>query len=73
MKPYGVPRDPELQWPDKQTIKQYGLKPSIGQFPGKSGDYHSCTHSAQSRNATRRHWKKRERVIGKKIIKTELE
>jgi len=30
MKPYGMKRDPELQYPDVNTIKTLGLKSSLG-------------------------------------------
>jgi hypothetical protein len=63
MKPYGIPRDPELEYPDVGTIQTYGFKSSCGRLPGKSGDYRPyicCVDKAR----TRRIWKRKARTEG---------
>lgn len=67
MKAYGLPRDKDIESPDKADIRHYGLKSSTGKFKSKSGEYKSYTRSAVSRNATRLYFKRKERVIGKRL------
>jgi hypothetical protein len=66
MKPYGVPRDPELVFPDVQTIHQYGLASRWGHLPGLSGVRRAIQHSANKRKS-RRLWKKLARRINKMV------
>jgi len=64
MKPYGVPRDLNLEAPpDCADIKKYGLKSSIGRL-----DSHSTFHSSSSKRRARRIWKKRARRISKNSL-----
>ena len=55
MKPYGVPRIKDTEYPDIADIKLFGFKTSIG---GK--DYFK---SKSSKRASRRIWKKKARKI----------
>lgn len=71
MKPYGVPRDLNLECPDKIDITYFGLKTSIGQLKKKGGDYPS--KDTKSRNFFRRVWAKRARGYSKKFVRKELE
>jgi hypothetical protein len=64
MKACGLPRDKDIEFPDKADIRQYGLKSSTGRL-NKSGEYKSYTRSAENRNKTRRHFKRKERALGK--------
>lgn len=48
MKPYGVPRIPELEFPDKADIKRLGIS---------STD--RCSKADRGKNRVRRYWKKR--------------
>lgn len=57
MRPYGIPRNKDVEWPDVVDIKTYGLKTSIG---GK--DYFKNKHS---KRCIRRIWKRKARKEGK--------
>lgn len=65
MKPYGVKRNPELDMPDIQTIKEFGLNKSAG---GK--DYFK---NKRTKKAIRRIYKKKERTNAKQSIKSDSE
>lgn len=65
MRPYGVPRDPELNCPDVATIHQYGLKSRAGRLPGKSGKARSGQKPKKKQNSRRR-WKRAARREGKR-------
>ncbi|HAM52833.1 MAG TPA: hypothetical protein DCP92_19850 [Nitrospiraceae bacterium] len=67
MKPYGIPRDPELEYPDISTIQTYGFKSSCGCLPGKSGDYRPYLCGA-NKARTRRIWKRKARAEGRAAI-----
>lgn len=72
MKPYGLPRDKDIEYPDKADIRQYGLKSSTGRLKTKSGEYKSYTRSAENRKKSRRYFKRKERTVGKLLCdKTE--
>jgi hypothetical protein len=71
VKPNGIPREPELEYPDVGTIQAYGFKSSCGCLPGKSGDYRPyvcCAHKAR----TRRIWKRKGRAEGRAQIQEGL-
>ena len=65
MKPYGVPRTTDVESPDVGDIKQYGLKSSSGNLPGKGGDIRSPHKSSDLKKKARRRFKRRERAAGK--------
>lgn len=65
MKAYGLPRDKDIEFPDKVDLLHYGLKSSIGSIKTKSGEYKSYTRSTENRNKTRRYFKRKERALGK--------
>ena len=65
MKAYGLPRDKDIECPDKVDIQHYALKSSIGSIKTKSGDYRAFTRSAENRKKTRRYFKRKERALGK--------
>ena len=71
MRPYGIPRDPELEYPDVGTIQAYGFKSSCGRFPGKSGDYRPYICGAHKAR-TRRIWKRKARAEGRAAVKKGL-
>jgi len=58
MKAYGLPRDKDIESPDKVDIQHYGLKSSTGHLPTKSGEYKSYTRSTESRNKSRLYFKR---------------
>ena len=71
MKPYGIPRVPEIDFPDVGDIQRFGFKSSCGKIVGKSGDFHPylCpNHKAR----TRRIWKRKARAEGKATINNAL-
>lgn len=61
MKPYGVAIE---EYPDVGDIKNNARKGCVGQFPGKSGDYHPYSHGV-GKAAMRRYWKRRARRDGR--------
>lgn len=67
MKAYGLPRDKDIESPDKADIRQYGLKSSTGRSPTKSGDFKSYTRSARNRKKSRLYFKRKERALGKRL------
>jgi hypothetical protein len=69
MRPYGIPRHLEVEFPDVADIQRYGMKSCVGKL---KGDQHSYTRSAESRRQTRRFFKKSERMSSKQFIRTEI-
>jgi len=69
MKPYGLPRWKNIEFPDVADIQEFGLKSSAGNLPKKGGDIHSSFRSSSGKRGTRRVYKKRERLR----VKRELE
>lgn len=67
MKPYGIPRTPDLISPDIADIQEYGLKSSTGRLPGKP--YKSYIRDSRARKRARRRWKKSERQRQKNILR----
>jgi hypothetical protein len=61
MKPYGIPRSSDVQYPDVGDIQTYGMKSYVGQIIRKSGDYRSYTRSTKKKRSIRIYWKRRER------------
>ena len=62
MKPYGVPRHPDVECPDKVDITYYGLAPTK----------HGEKRKPSVKTTARRYWKRIARAINKKLCK-ELE
>lgn len=50
MKPYGIPRDPDAEFPDKADISRFGLK----------GE----RRRSKAKRQTRRYWKRKARRDG---------
>jgi hypothetical protein len=67
MKPYGVPRVPEIVNPDVADIQKFGLKSSIGRVVGKGGDI-KCYQKPNQKASSRRIWKKKARKAAVKEI-----
>lgn len=68
MKPYGIPRDLDVQWPDVGSIQHFGLASHVGKFPEKCGVYKPYVRNTEKRNRTRRYWKRTARMTAKHII-----
>jgi len=62
MKPYGLPRCLDIEYPDKLDITVYGLAPSR----------HGEKRKSKAKNKTRRYWKRTARALNKQIIQDEL-
>lgn len=67
MKGYGLPRVPELEYPDINDIKYFGLKSSTGRVADGRDDHGH--QRAKNRRAARRYWKKAERARSKTDIR----
>jgi hypothetical protein len=65
MRPYGLPRICDLEYPDIGDIQLYGLKSSVGKFPGKNGDYRPY---CRNHSKARRIWKKKERAAQRAFL-----
>ncbi len=72
MRAYGLPRDPNVEFPDCGDLQTFALKPSRGILPGPGGDRHSGTRSTARKNAARRYWKRAARREGKAAIAESL-
>ena len=57
MRPYGVPRLLDAQWPDKADIKRFGYSTSD-----------RCSRADRGKNIARRLWKKKARQEAKSHI-----
>lgn len=73
MKPYGLPRDKDIEDPDVVDIQNYGLNSSTGKFKTKSGEYKSYIRSTKKRHKTRLFFKRKERLLGKKLCVENIE
>ena len=62
MKPYGIPRDIDVEHPDIAASKEFALKPSKVNIKSQGGDFRDPNRSTQAKAATRRIWKKQERL-----------
>ena len=62
MKSYGIPRLPEIKYPDMKDTHFYALKSSRNSVKSKGGDYRNCFRSALKKANIRRIWKKKERA-----------
>lgn len=71
MKPYGIPRIPELEFPDVADIQHLGLASHAGRLPGRSGDYRPYIRG-ENKAKTRRYWKRKARAAGKREIQANL-
>jgi len=69
MKPYGIPRHPDIDSPDLADIHLYGLKSSISRIPGKNGDIKNSFRASKNKRNTRRIWKKKARIASKNMCK----
>ncbi len=65
MKPYGVPRNKDVEYPDVGDIKLYGLKTSAG-----GRDYFK---NKRNKASSRRIWKKLARKMNKLLAREEIE
>ena len=72
MRPYGLPRVPEFEFPDVADIGCAGFKSSVGCLPGKGGEYRGIQRS-KNRQSARRIWKRRARRDGRAEIRSALE
>jgi len=59
MKPYGIPRHPDVECPDKVDITYYGLAPSR----------HGEKRRSLPKRRVRRYWKRKARYLNKQLCK----
>lgn len=62
---YGLPRNKDVQWPDKLDGWTYALKSSRMRDPGKGKVIRSNFKHPLIKRKMRRYWKRKERAIGK--------
>lgn len=59
MKPYGIPRVPDVEYPDKADIKRFGFSTTD-----------RCSKADRGKNSSRRIWKKKERArVKRELVK----
>lgn len=68
MKPYGLTRRANVEWPDVADIHAAGFKSCVGSVRGKGGDYRS-NQQPKKKRAIRRIWKKLARRISKALCR----
>ncbi|MGO9019630.1 MAG: hypothetical protein ACLQVJ_14900 [Syntrophobacteraceae bacterium] len=71
MKPYGIPRDPELEYPDIATIQKFAFKSCCGRIAGRRDDFRPYVCGA-NKARTRRIWKRKARAEGRVAIQEGL-
>lgn len=67
MLPYGIPRVPEVEYPDCADLHRFAFKSRDGRSDGKS-----IIRNVRNKKQTRRYWKRKERKRAKSEIKKEL-
>jgi hypothetical protein len=72
MRPYGMQRTPELEYPDVADIQRLGLKSSAGRYRKKGGDFRGYAHG-EDRARTRRSQKRHARHEGRARVMEDLE
>lgn len=72
MKAYGLPRNLDVQYPDKLDIWSYGRKSSIGKIKNKAV-YRSNHKNSAKKRRIRRYYKRKARYNGKELINNECE
>ena len=71
MKPYGLPRIKDVEFPDVADIQRFGLSSHVGQLANKSGTFRSYTKTKR-KNQIRRYWKKKIRNLQKNMTKEKV-
>jgi hypothetical protein len=66
MKPYGIPRNKDIECPDLDDISRYGFKSSVSRIKSKSGDIKNSFRKSSIKRRIRRVWKRKARNINKK-------
>lgn len=69
MRPYGLPRNKDVQGPDILDGHIYARKASALSIKGKGGDIRSIIKSSKNKRATRRYWKRRERSAASRLLR----
>lgn len=72
MRPYGLPRFDNVEWPDAADICFYALKSSVGRFRKKGGDFANAHRTSSTKRRTRRIWKKKERAFQRAFVRFEF-
>ncbi len=72
MRAYGLPRDYDVDCPDKGSMHTYGLKSSKGNVKQKCGKYKNFVRNTKNKQSTRQIYKGMARMQTKKIVSHEL-
>lgn len=72
MKPYGIPRHPDVENPDLVDLRVYALKSSRGRLPSLGGDRKNSIRKSSIKRNTRVRWKRKARKAAKDIVLSEL-
>ena len=65
MRPYGIPKHPNVESPDLGDIREFGLKSAVGHLRGRGGEYRSHFTSPTAKARTRRLFKRAARAAGR--------
>jgi hypothetical protein len=71
MKPYGIPRVPELEFPDVGDIQKFAMPSRAGRIAREDRIYKSYIRGSAKRQAARRYWKKKAHNAGKREVYNE--
>lgn len=72
MKPYGIPRHPDVENPDLVDLRVYALKSSRGRLPSLCGDRKNSIRTSSVKRNTRVQWKRKARKKAKTAVLVEL-
>ncbi len=69
MKPYGIPRNMDLEYPDVAAIKEYGRPTHLGKVARHPGGDVRANQKSKNKQQARRRWKRVARSQGKELCK----
>lgn len=72
MKPYGIPRVPELEFPDVADIQKFAMPSRTGRIYRADGVYKSYLRKSAARKTIRRFWCKKARNAAIREIREEV-
>jgi len=73
VKPYGLKRTLDVEFPDAADLHIYALKSKIGNLKEKCGVYRGTIKNKTNKRSTRRYFKRLERAMAKRAIRKELQ
>jgi hypothetical protein len=72
MRAYGLPKDHDIDFPDKGSQRDYALKSSKGNVKQKCGKYKNFIRNTKNKQETRQLFKGMARMKSKELILQEI-